>query len=225
MAVSSDPVTGLATGAAPVSWSASKAVDSASAVHSRSSMEAGSVRRSATGPLRTIRSSISWASRTALSARRIRSTATACGEGGGVARGRMIGTTISTPRGGKETSPGGQPGTSARRRQLDSPSRQVLHARPGRRSVDAERGSTRARCQRARRQKRQTRNPVEGTVRVPRSGVAVLAPGRLASPTIAAAGVPARAPVGSERRRARATPIRYPGSPSRPRLALVPGFR
>ena len=73
------------------SWSASRAVDNASAVHSRSSIEARRLGRILTGPERTRRSSISWASRTTLKARRNRSMAAACGErGGGVVVGNGV---------------------------------------------------------------------------------------------------------------------------------------
>jgi hypothetical protein len=72
------PIEGYGLGADP--WSRAKAVDSSTAVHSRSSMGTARVDRTAAGPVRTSRSSISWASRTALRTRRRRSTAAAWGE-------------------------------------------------------------------------------------------------------------------------------------------------
>jgi hypothetical protein len=169
--------------------------------------------------LRTIRSSISWASRTALSARRIRSTATTCGEGGGVTRGRTMETTVNPPGEGEGGSPGGPPGTFARRRQLDSASSRSS-TRPGRRSVDAERGRTRARCQRARRLERQTGNPVEGRISVPRPGAAVLALDGSRHRRSRPRGSPQAPPVRPERRRAG-----HHGPPAMPGTRRGPGWR
>jgi hypothetical protein len=83
------------------------------------------------------RSSISWASRTALNARRRRSMATAWGDGGGAARGRTIGSTIRDPGGDERAPPDGLPSAFVHRGQIDL--RSKFSARSNRRSANAAR--------------------------------------------------------------------------------------
>lgn len=158
-------------------WSARRAVDRAPAVHSRSTMATCRVGRFARGPVRTKRSSISWASRTALTARRRRSTAAACGESGsGVPVGCQTEGTVSDPSAGEGAFHGGLPGALAHGGPIHPASADPQHAPRASERQCKTAGSTQARCQRARRPQRQTGSPVEGVQMLPRSGRCCLAP-------------------------------------------------